>query len=141
MAQNTRDPFIKTWLSLKGISCLQVIFVLIWMKQMLIWFDLQRDGTGNGLPNIKDTFAESLQLQKSVLHQGMCIFQSSQLVSQVHMMAGQNINKKEQMRQITIKMLKQHVIPNSCLHNLKIYSSKGCRKTSKRWIICIYVHS
>ena len=92
------------------------------MKQKLIWFNLQRDGTGNGLSNIKDTFAESLQLQKSVLHQGMCIFQSSQLVSQVHMMAGQNINKKEQMHQIT----------NSCLHNLKIYSSKGCRKTSKR---------
>ena len=23
---------------------------------------------------------------------------------------------------------------NSSLHNLKIYSSKGCRKTSQRWI-------
>ena len=33
------------------------------MKQMLILFNLQRDGTGNGLSNIKDTFAESLQLQ------------------------------------------------------------------------------
>ena len=28
--------------------------------------------------------------------------------------------------------------PNSSLHNLKIYSSKGCRKTSQRWIICTY---
>ena len=65
-----------TWLSLKGISCLQVIFVLIWMKQTLIWFNLQRDGTGNGLPNIKDTFAECLQLQISVLHQSMCIFEA-----------------------------------------------------------------
>ena len=26
-----------------------------------IWFNLQRDGTGNGLFNIKDTFTESLQ--------------------------------------------------------------------------------
>ena len=33
------------------------------------------------------------------------------------------------MRQIPIKMLKQHAIPNSSLHNLKIYSSKGCGKT------------
>ena len=35
------------------------------------------------------------------------------------------------MYQIPIKMLKQHAIPNSSLHNLKIYSSKGCRKTSQ----------
>ena len=56
-------------------------FVLIWMKQTLIWFNLQRDGTSNGLSNIKETFAESLQLQMSVLHQSMSIFQSSMLVS------------------------------------------------------------
>ena len=74
----------KTLLSLKRISCLQVNFVLIW-KQTLIWFNLQRDGTENGLSNIKNTFAESLQLQMSVLF--MSIFQSSSLVSQVHMMA------------------------------------------------------
>ena len=43
------------------------------MKQTLIWFNLQRDGTGNGLSNIKDTFSESLQLQILVLHQSMCI--------------------------------------------------------------------
>ena len=59
---------------LKGISCLQVIFVLTWMKQTLIWFNLQRDGTGDGLYNIKDTFAERLPLQMSVLHRNMCIF-------------------------------------------------------------------
>ena len=56
-------------------------FVLIWMKQRLIWFNLQRDGTRNGLSNIKETFAESLQLQMSVLHQRTSIFQSSMLVS------------------------------------------------------------
>ena len=41
------------------------------MKQTLIWFNLQRDRTRNGLSNIKKTFAESLQLQMSVLHQRM----------------------------------------------------------------------
>ena len=107
-------------------------FLLIWTKQRLIWFNLQRDGTRNGFSNIKETFAERLQLQMSVLHQRMSIFQSSMLVSQVHMMAGQNVKKKYLMCQIPIKMLKQHATPNSSLHNLKIYSSKGCRKTSQR---------
>ena len=46
------------------------------MKQMLIWFNSQGNGTGNGLFNIKDTFAESLQLQMSVLHQSMCMFKA-----------------------------------------------------------------
>ena len=46
------------------------------MKQALIWFNLQRDGTGNGLSNVKDTFSESLQLQMSVLHQSMCNFKA-----------------------------------------------------------------
>ena len=107
-------------------------FVPIWMKQTLIWFNLQRNGTRNGLSNIKETFAEILQLQMSVLHQRMSIFQSSMLVSQVHMMAGQNVKKKCLMCHIPIKMLKQHATPNSSLNNLKIYSSKGCRKTSQR---------
>ena len=51
-----------------------MIFVLIWMKQTLIRFNLQSSGTGNGFSNIKATFAESLQLQMSVLHQSRCIF-------------------------------------------------------------------
>ena len=59
---------------------------------------------------------------------------SSRLVSQVSVMAGQNIK----MCQIPIKMLKQRTIPNSSLQSLKIYSSKCCRKTSQRWI-CTYV--
>ena len=73
-AQNTGEHFKKTWLFLKGISCLQIIFVLIWMKQILIWFSLQR--TGNGLSNIKDAFAESLQLQLLVLHQSISILKT-----------------------------------------------------------------
>ena len=110
----------KKLLSLKGISCFQVIVILIWMKQMLIQFNLQRDGTGNGLSNIKDTFAESMQLEIPVLHQSMSIFQSSRLVSQVHMMVGQNVKKKYLMCQIPIKTLKQYATPNSDLPNLKI---------------------
>ena len=106
--------------------------MLIWMKQRLIWFNLQRDGTRNGLSNIKETFAESLQLQMSVLHQRMSNFQSSMLVSQVHMMAGQNVRKKYLMCQIPIKILERHAIPNSSLNNLKTYLSKECRKTSQR---------
>ena len=65
MAQNTVDDFKtkKKLISLKEISSLQVIFVPNWMKQTLIWFSLQKGGTGNGLSNINDTVAESLQLQ------------------------------------------------------------------------------
>ena len=124
----------KTLLSLKGISCLQVIFVLNLMKQMLLWLNLQRDGTGNGMYNIKDTFAESLHLQVSVLHQGSQLsLQVLRLVSQVHMMVGQNVKKQQlvcQIQMFQIKMFKQHATPNSSLHKLNIYSSKGCRKTS-----------
>ena len=48
------------------------------------------------------------------------------------MMAGQNVKKKYLMCQIPIKMLKQEATPNSNLHNLKIYLSRVCRKTSQR---------
>ena len=71
-AQNTGDDFIAFP---EGISSFAGDFVLIWMKQRLVWFNLQRDGTRNGLPNIKETFAENLLLQMSVLHQSMSIFQ------------------------------------------------------------------
>ena len=114
----------------EGNKLFAVDFVLIWMKQALIWFNLQVHKTRNGLSRIKETFAESLQIQMSVLHQRMSIFQSSKLVSQVHMMTRQNVKKKYLMCQIPIKMLRQHATPNSNLHNLKIYSSKGCRSVS-----------
>ena len=104
----------------EGNKLLQVIFVLIWMKQTPIWLNLQRDGTGNGLSDVN-------------LHQSMRIFKAG-LSSSYDVMAGQNIKKKCRylMCQISIKMLKQHTIPNSSLHNLNIYSSKECRKTSQR---------
>ena len=85
--------------------------MLIWIKQTLIWFSLQRDGTGNGLSNVN-------------LHQSMRIFKVG-LSSSYDVMAGQNIKKKYLMCQIPIKMLKQNTIPNSRLHKLKNYSSKG----------------
>ena len=108
----------KTWLSLKGMSCLQVIFVLIWMKQTLIWFNLQRDGTGNGLSNLS-------------LHQRMRIFKAG-LSSSYDGWSKYYKEKVPIMCQIPIKMLKQHTIPNSSLRNLRIYSSKGCRETIQR---------
>ena len=58
----------KKFLSLKEMSSFAADFVLIWMKQRLIWFNLQRNGTRNGLSNIKKTFEENLHLQMSVLH-------------------------------------------------------------------------
>ena len=131
MAQNTGHGFKKNIAFPEGNKLFPGDFLLIWMKQTLAWFNLPRDGTRNGLSNIKETFAESLQLQMSILHQRMSIFQSSMLVSQVHMMAGQNIKKKYLMCLIPIKMFKQQATPNSSLRNLQIYLSKGCRKTSQ----------
>ena len=55
-------------------------------------------------------------------------------LSSSYMMDGQNVKKKYPMGQIPIKMLKQHSTLNSSWRNLKIYSSKWCRKTSQRWI-------
>ena len=61
------------------------------MKQRLIWFNLQRDGTRNGLSNVKETFCRKFVVKNvSSLHQNMSI-----LVSQVHMMAGQNKCKEK----------------------------------------------
>ena len=65
------------------------------MKQRLIWFNLQRDGTRNGLSNIKETFAEKLQLKMSVLCTKVQALILEHSVSQVHMMAGQNKCKEK----------------------------------------------
>ena len=51
------------------------------------------------------------------------------LVSQVHMMAGQNVKTKYLIYQIPIKMLKQRATPNSSLHTeLKDLFIKRVRK-------------
>ena len=107
--------------------------MLIWLKQTLIWFNLQRDGTRNGLSNIKKTFAESFaatNVSSAPTYEHFPVFNAG--LSQVDMKAGQNVKKKYLMCQIPIKMLQQEATPNSSLHNLKIYLSKGCKKTSQR---------
>ena len=101
------------------------------MKQTLIWFHLQRDGTRNGLSNIKETFAESLQLQMSVLHQRMSIFQSSMLVSQVHMMAWETVKKKYLMCQIPIKILKKEATPTQVYITQRFIYQKGAKRLLK----------
>ena len=45
-------------------------------KKTLTWFNLEKDGTGDGFSNIQDTFVESLQLQIAVLRQSMCMFKA-----------------------------------------------------------------
>ena len=98
------------------------------MKQKVIWFNLQRDGTGNGLSNIKDTFAEVFQLQMSVLHQSMCIIKAG-LSSSYDCCA----KYKEKVPDVSDPNQNVEATCNSklSLHNLKIYSSKGCRKAGQ----------
>ena len=62
------------------------------MKQRLIWFNLKREGTRNGLSNIKETFTENLQLKKFSVPK---YEHFPRLVSQVHMIAGQNKCKEK----------------------------------------------
>ena len=57
----------KTWLFLKGVGCLEVFFVLIWMKQPLIWFNLQRFGTGNGFSKVSLHFKAGLSSSYEVM--------------------------------------------------------------------------
>ena len=118
----------KSVLSLEGMSSFAGDFVLIWMKQRLILFSLQSDGTRNWLSNIKETFAENLQLKISILSTKVWAFWSLKFIWWLG--KKKNVKKKYLMCQTPIKMVKQHATPNSSLPNLKIYSSKVCRKTS-----------
>ena len=79
----------KTVLSMKVISSFAGDFVLIWTKQRLIGFRLQRDGTRNGQRDFGRKFAAK---NVSSLHQSMSIFQGW---SQIHVMAGQNKSKEK----------------------------------------------
>ena len=60
------------------------------MKQRLIWFNLQRDGTRNGLSNIKETCRKFATINVSSAPKYEHL---PRLVSQVHNMAGQNVKK------------------------------------------------
>ena len=90
--------------------------MLFWMKQTLIYFSLQKYGTGNGLSNIIYTSAESFQLQILLLHQSIYISR----VGLSSLNDGwQTIKKKYMMSQIPNKMLKRHASLDSNLPNLK----------------------
>ena len=79
-------------------------FVLIWMKQRLIWFNLQTDGTRNWLPNIKETCTENLHLKMLALCTKVWAFSKAGLSS---LYDGKiNVKKKYLMCQIPIKILK-----------------------------------
>ena len=119
----------RTLLSLKGISCWQVI--LCWSGWNKRWYssiykkmELEMDCLTprklfEKVCSYKYQFCTNLWASSSLQRWSR---------SQVHIMAGQNVKKNSQMCQIPIKMLKQHATPNSNLHNLKIYSSKGRKK-------------
>ena len=106
--QNTRDDFKKNIAFPEGNKQFAGDFVLIWMKQRLIWFNLQTDGTRNWLKMelehqgdfCRKFAATNVSTAPKYEH-------LPRLVSQVHMMAGQNIKEKDLMCQIPIKMLKQ----------------------------------
>ena len=83
----------KTW-GMKGNKLFAGDFRANLDETNVIWFNLQRDETGNGLSNVN-------------LHQSLCIFKAG-LSGSYDVMAGQNIKKKYLMCQIPIKMLKQH---------------------------------
>ena len=89
------------------------------MKQTLIWFNLQRDRTGNGFSNVN-------------LQQSMRNFKAS-LSSLYDVMAAVGKICKEK---VPVLDPNQNVETTNnsklSLHNLKFYSSKGYRKTSQR---------
>ena len=106
-------------------------FMLIWTKQRLIWFNLQRDGTGNEFSNIR-RLLQKICSYKCQFCTKVWASSKAGLTSSYDGWA--KCKEKVPVCQITIKMLKQHATPNSSLHNLKIYSWKGFRKPSQRWI-------
>ena len=128
-----RVCFKKTWLSLKRISYFQLILMLLgWSKR---WYASIWNGTENGLSNIEDTFPESFQLQISVLHQSLCIFKAG-LSSLSHGWA----KYKQKVPHMSDSNQNLETICNSKLKfaELKI-SSKGCQRTSQRWIMYSYI--
>ena len=108
------------------------------MKQTLMWFNLQRDGTGNGLSNIKGHFCRKF-LATNVCSAPKYVHLQGWSDSEVHMMAGQNIKKKYLISHIPFKILRQHAIPSSSLHNLNIYLSR-CAENLFKYVI-VYVPS
>ena len=91
-------------------------------------FNLQRDGTRNGLPNIEETFAENVS--SAPTHEHFPVFNAglsssndgwTKFKEKVPDLSDPNQNVEKRSHS------------NSSLHNVKIYLSKGCRNTSQRW--------
>ena len=97
---------------------------------MLVCFNLQRHWTGNGLSNIEDTFAESFQLQMSVLHQSLCIFKAG-----LSSLSDGWANYKQKLPDMSDSNQNLETTCSSKFQFLKIFSSKGYRRTCQKWII------
>ena len=75
-------------------------FVLTYLKQRMIWFNLQWDETRNRLSNIKDTFAENICQVTNVI--SATKYQHlPRLVSQIHMMLDGWAKCKEEVRDVS----------------------------------------
>ena len=120
-----------TLLSLIGISYLQLIFVLIWMKQTLIWFILQRYRAGNGFSNIKDTFATNVSsAPKYVDLQSLSLKLKDDWA--------------KNFKNVPAVSYSNGNVETTCNSKLKFTELKdlfikGCWKTSQKWTIYSYV--
>ena len=72
----------------------------------------------------------------SFLHQSMCIFKIG-----LSSLCDDWAKEKEKVPEVSDpnQNVERTCKPNSSLHSVKIYPSKGCKETGQRWIICIYV--
>ena len=86
------------------------------------------------MPNIKDTFAEGFHRQMSVLQQSMCIFKAG-----LSSLSDGWAKDREKVRDVpdSNQNVERTCNPDPRLQNLKIYLSKGCRKTCQKWIMYV----
>ena len=96
---------------------------------MLVWFNLQRDGTGNGLSNVKETL-QKICCYKCKFCTKVCDSSKAGLSSSYD--GWEKCKGKVPDVSDPNQNLEKRATPNSSLQNLMIYSSKGCRKTSQR---------
>ena len=107
------------------------------MKQTVTWFNLQRYGTENRLSNIRDNF-ESLQLEMSVLHQGMYIFKVG-LSSSYVMTAGEIYRKSTWCQRSQSKCWNNLQFQTQIYITLIFIHQKGSEKLVKDelYVLCI----
>ena len=111
-AQNAGDYFKKSSAFREGNKQFCRWFCVNLDEKRLIWFNLQRYGTRNGLPNIKETFAENFLLKMSVSCTKVWAFsKAGQSSSYIWWLGKKNVKKKYLVCQIPIKMLKKYATP------------------------------